>query len=301
MGTKINADKVNPGFRSRLYKLLFAALIVQTKTGCVFIFVFVCAILFLVVFGFNTYNIIPSVLTGIIAYIAGVLLYTFVYVIRNSTLLAVLDKYGYGIEYLEAYEEARIKNKPFDLASSAELAEIYVKMGQPEKAVEYLGSIKLPENLRRYEFIRYISVYIDALLKTGNLEKAEDVWAQNYYYINRAKTIKNYSKFVCYIYLTEIHIECFAAEQGDENRLIRAYELTSSYMNPKNSKNGTHIFDFDFILLYELKKLGKSEEFDKLYPDIRKTVDSKRIIYEFAREMELRELEKAANGQLPFI
>lgn len=292
---------MNPGFRFRLYKFLLLTLITHIKLWRMFLFVIVWAILFMAIFGLKMDNVIPSVFTGVFAYIAWIFLYTFIYVMRNSTLPAVLDRYGYGVEYLEAYENARIKNKPFDLTNTAELAEIYTQMGQPEKAVEYLDAVKLPENLRRNEFIKYISVYIDALLKTGNLEKAEEVWTQNSYYINRAKTIKNYSRFVYAIYLTEIHIECFAAECGDESRLVRAYELTSSYMNSEDFEYKIHTYDFDFILLYELKKLGKSEEFDRLYPKVRKDVDSKRPFNEFARETELRNLEKAADGQLPFI
>lgn len=259
------------------------------------------------------YYVQLGILAAVFIYIAYQFISPLGYVIKNGRLAEILDKYGYSEEYLRAYEKAKILNKPFDLTTSAEFAQIYVEMGRSEKAVEYLGSITLPEIPRRFEMVEYLRIYILALLKTDELEKAEELWKKNSYYINRMKTIKDYSPNVEFIFLTEIYIECYAAFKGDESRLQRAYELTSQYLNSEEFKNGSHSNSFDIILLYELKALGRIEEFDRLYPAVLDKVGNPFFVFNFARlgksasifdfmaELELKDLEKAANGVLPFL
>lgn len=278
------------------------------------------ALFVLVILGLMFYERYYYVQIGILAvvfiYLGYQLISPLVYVIKNGRLAEILDKYGYSEEYLIAYEKAKILNKPFDLTASAEFAQIYVEMGQSEKAVEYLGSITLPKALKRFELVEYLRFYILALLKTGELEKAEELWKKNDYYINRMKTIKDYSPNVDLIYLTEIYIECYAAYKGDKNRLERAYELTAEYLKRYDSgefKNRARINSFDIILLYELKALGRVEEFDKLYHEISDKVGKPFYIFNFSKigksvtifdniaKLEWDEFEKAANGVLPFL
>lgn len=265
------------------------------------LYVLIWEIEFTAIFGFDWYHAYVGICTAIITWTVYQFLVPLIYVIENGRLAAVSDKYGYSEEYLKAYEKAKILNKPFDLTRSAEFAKIYVYIGQSEKAVEYLSSITLPEKLHRFELVEYLRVYILALLKTGELEKAEELWAKNSYYINRMKTIKNYSPNVQFIFLTEIYIECFAAFKGDESRLQRAYELTSQYLNSDEGKSKSYLNGFDIILTYELKSLGKIEEFNRFYPSALEKVGRYISIFDFAVDIELKELEKAANGVLPFL
>lgn len=287
------------GFKFRFFWYLFAFKIRNTALWRFMLFVLLWMLGFTALFGYDPYKFVVGIITAIIAYAAYVVIYTIPYMILNVPLSEILDKHGYCDEYLEAYKSKRITNKPFDLTYAADYAEIYIRMGQPEKAVEYLDTVKLPENLKRSEFIKYIGAYVKALLKTGDLEKAEAVRARHGYYIKRAKTIPNYSPYVYQIYLTEIYIECFAAERGDESRLLRAYELAEEFIRSDYFKRKMYLYDFDFALLYLLKKLGKTEEFERRYPEIRKAVEEKRLIFDFERESDMRALEKAANGQLP--
>lgn len=279
------------------------------------ILLFVLVILGLM-FSERLYYVLPWILTAVFIYLGYQLISPLVYVIKNGRLAEILDKYGYSEEYLRAYEKAKILNKPFDLTASAEFAQIYVEMGQSEKAVEYLGSITLPEKPLRFEMVEYLRVYILALLKTDELEKAEELWKKNSYYINRMKTIKDYSLNVDFIFLTEIYVECYAAYKGDNSRLERAYELTAEYLKRYDSgefKNRARLNSFDIILLYELKVLGRIEEFDKLYPEISDKVGNPFYIFNFSKigksvtifdniaKLEWDEFEKAANGILPFL
>lgn len=234
-------------------------------------------------------------------YIAYQFLSPLFYTIKNGKLARIMDKYGYSEELLRAYEKARILNKPFDLTRAAQFAEIYVYIGQPEKAAEYLDSITLPKTPRRFEMVEYLRVYILALLKCGELEKAEELWAKNSYYVNRMKTIKDYSPNVGSVFLTEIYIECYAAFRGDESRLKRAYELTGAYLGSEQAAKGEYLNGFDIILVYELKALGKTEEFERAYPAALGKIDCYMPIFDFSRKIDLRELEKAANGVLPFL
>lgn len=256
---------------------------------------------FLEIIGIDLYFAQIGILAAIFAYIAYQFLSPLFYTIKNGKLARIMDKYGYSEELLKAYEKARILNKPFDLTRSAQFAEIYVYIGQSEKAVEYLGSITLPKTPRRFEMVEYLRVYILALLKCGELEKAEELWAENSYYINRMKTIKDYSPNVGSVFLTEIYIECYAAFKGDESRLQRAYELTTQYLDSQKANGNSHLNGFDIILVYELRALGKTEEADRFYPAALDKIDWYMSLFDFSRKIELQELEKAANGVLPFL
>lgn len=292
---------VTRSFLFRYYCHLLTVKLGSIRSVSLLLFIPVWVIGFMAIFGFDWYNALSGIYTAVFAYFAYQFLVPLIYVIKNGRLAAVFDKYGFSEEYLKAYEKAMILKKPFDLTRSAQFAEIYVYIGQSEKAVEYLGSITLPKKLHRFELVEYLRIYILALLKSGELEKAEELWEKNAYYINRMKTIKDYSLNVDFIFLTEIYIECYAAYKGDESRLQRAYELTSQYMNSEKVKSGSYLNGFDIILIYELKVLGKTEESDRLYPAAFEKVDRYTDIFDFSREIELRELEKAANGVLPFL
>lgn len=304
-------------FRFRYYCFLLTQKLCSIKFVPLILLFLVLVIGFMDILGFDwIYPAYSGILAVIVVYIAYQFIVPLVYVIKNGRLAETLDKYGYSEEYLRAYEKAKILNKPFDLTNSAQFAQIYVEMGRSEKAVEYLSSITLPKDLHRFEMVEYLRVYILALLKTDELGKAEELWEKNSYYINRMKTIKDYSLNVDFIFLTEIYIECYAAYKGDESRLERAYELTAGYLSRYDSgefKNRTRLNSFDIILLYELKALGKTEEFDRLYPVVLDNVGNPTFVFNFAKigksasifdfaaKIELNEFEKAANGVLPFL
>lgn len=289
-------------FWSRYYLfLLIQKLGSVNKLGFPVLLVILLVIGFMEILGIDLYFVQLGILASIFVYIAYQFLSPLYYVIVNGKLAYTLDKYGFSEELLKVFEKARILNKPFDLTRSAQFAEIYVYIGQPEKAAEYLGSITLPKTPRRFEMVEYLRVYILALLKCGELEKAEELWAKNSYYIDRMKTIKDYSSNVGSVFLTEIYIECFAAFKGDESRLQCAYELTSRYLNSEKANGKSHLNGFDIILIYELKVLGKTEEFERSYPAALDKIDRHMSLFDFSRKIDLRELEKAANGVLPFL
>lgn len=271
------------------------------KLGFPTLLIILLVIGFLEILGIDLYFAQIGILALIFAYIAYQFLSPLFYTVKNGKLARIMDKYGYSEELLRAYEKARILNKPFDLTRSALFAEIYVYIGQSEKAVEYLGSITLPNKPRRFEMVEYLRVYILALLKCGELEKAEELWAENSYYINRMKTIKDYSPNVGSVFLTEIYIECYAAFKGDRGRLQRAYELTDAYLGSEKAAKGGYLNGFDIIYVYELKALGKTEEFERAYPAALDKIDRYMPIFDFSKRIDLRELEKAANGFLPFL
>ncbi len=271
------------------------------KLGFPTLLIILLVIGFLEILGVDLYFAQIGILASIFAYIAYQFLSPLFYTVKNGKLARIMDKYGYSEELLRAYEKARILNKPFDLTRSALFAEIYVYIGQSEKAVEYLGSVTLPDKPRRFEMVEYLRVYILALLKCGELEKAEELWAENSYYINRMKTIKDYSPNVGSVFLTEIYIECYAAFKGDRGRLQRAYELTDAYLGSEKAAKGGYLNGFDIIYIYELKALGKTEEFERAYPAALDKIDRYMPIFDFSRRIDLRELEKAANGFLPFL
>lgn len=250
---------------------------------------------------FDTVRILIGAVLGLGVFALLLLILTLSFVVRNAGLYAVLDKNGFGIEYLREYEKRRITGKPFNLQYAVEYAEIFMNMGQPAEAIKYLNTITVPSTSNGFSQVAYFYVYVMCALKINNLAIAEDMWSRSSQMIESVRTKPNYSTNSYMLYLAMISTDCFAARQnGDVSRLQRAYEQTVAYMNSADYKKyPVEGCDFDILLLYELKALGRNDEFNALYPTVKAKIEKFKPMFDSMKERVTEEFNKAVNGILP--
>ena len=147
---------------------------------------------------------------------------------KDIKLYEVLDKYGFGLEYLKAYEQHRIIGKQFRLQYAAEYAEIFVNIGKPRDALNYLNAVVIPPNAPIEELVAFFYVYVTAALKTGNVSLAEEIWRRYEGMLMQARNSPQYRAVSVLTVLPLIYIDCCAG------RIQRAYEQTVAFMNSKD-------------------------------------------------------------------
>lgn len=215
--------------------------------------------------------------------------------LSNKKLLLAHEKYGYSVEYLHIYEREKIIGKPFDLQSSINYAEIFRQLEQPADALNYLKTISVPENTKPFLKILYFHVYVLCALMIGDVGTAEDMWRMNMPLINSIKNKPEDCINSYLVYLSLIEIDCCAG------RTERAYEQTVLYMNSEHyRKNPAKNCEFDLILLYELKALGKTDEFNALLPAVKEKVYARNPILTCEKQVLIKGFNDAANGKIPF-
>lgn len=268
-----------------------------------FIFPIICGVIvFNGIRDFDISRILLGAFFGLGIFAVLTLIVTLLFVVRNAGLYAVLDEYGFGIEYLREYEKRRIIGKPFNLQYAVEYAEIFMNMGQPDDAIKYLNTITVSPTDNAFSQVAYFYVYIMCALKINNLGIAEDMWRRSEQMIETVRTKPNYSTNSYLLYLAMISADCAAARQnGDVSRLQRAYEQTVVYMNSTDYKKyPVDGCDFDLLLLYELKALGRLDEFNALYTSVKTKVEHYKPMFASIKSKVIEDFNKAASGELPF-
>lgn len=220
--------------------------------------------------------------------------------LKQLKLYKVLDQYGYGMEFLRAYEKERITGKPFRLQYAAEYANIFTHMGQPADAMTYLDSVAIPANAPVHEKIHFFFVYVASALKADNLAAAENKWREFQDLINKAQSDPVYTESSYMLYAALIYIDCYAGKQGDLSRARRAYDQTVAYMNTEHYKHyPLPTPDFEIVMLLELKLLGRTDEFNALYPQVKQKVDAWDPLLLVQKKVVYDDLEKVCRGELP--
>lgn len=290
------------GFRSRYWKHCLK----QTFTGQGWIF-FVIVVLVWVYEAqgcfafFNPIKLLYNLIIGAALGIAAMLLIPTIVMLIQSPLYSVLDKQGFSLEYLLAYEKARINGKPFKPQYAVEYAEIFMRMGKPADAIKYLNTITLPANTPLYTKISYFYIYVISALKINNLDIAEDMWKRSMPIINQAQSDKNHRSNSYMLYLALIAIDLYAG-QADRSRLERAYEQTVAYMKGESYKKSAFDgSDYKIFLVYELNVLGRTDDANRKYSDTRRFLADAPALFNALRRENFEQLERAKNGKLPFL
>lgn len=214
--------------------------------------------------------------------------------LKDIKLYEVLDRCGFGTEYLRAYEQRRIIGKPFRLSYSTEYAEIFVKMGQPVDALKYLNSIIVPPDASINDKAGYFFEYVIAALKSGNVPLAENMWRQYEGVLVSAKNSPTYAANSVFIYLALIYTDCCAG------RTERAYEQTMAYLNSRDGKNSlVSVIDIKIVLLYELVALGKTEEAAALRQTLSAEIEKHEPLFAALKDAIIADFQKAARGEIP--
>lgn len=250
---------------------------------------------------FNPVKLLYNLIIGGVLGIAAMLLIPTIVMLIQSPLYSVLDKQGFSLEYLLAYEKARINGKQFKPQYAVEYAEIFMRMGQPADAIKYLNTITLPANAPLYTKISYFYIYVMSALKIHNLDIAEDTWKRSMQIINQAQTDKSQKSNSYLMYLALIAIDLYAG-QTDRSRLERAYEQTVAFLKDESYKKSAFDgSDFKIFLVYELNALGRTDDANRKYSETLRYLAEEPALFNALRRESFQQLERAKNGKLPFI
>lgn len=289
-------------FTSRQISQVFGICIRGTKPHHIIITIIVWILLINGSTQFSLLKILLGAVSGLVFMLILYAVATIVIVHSNAKVYKVLDEQGLCMEYLRVYERERILNKPFRFDYALEYAEILMNVGKPEEAIKFLDTLTISEKAHPVYRASYFFIYVVSALKLNNLAVAEEVWKRNSSLINRiskdpASVMNGYLVIISIIY-----IDCFAARQnGDNSRLERALKLTESAINSKIGKmhaaGGNYAFDI--VRLYELKMLGMMERYNELFSAVKSKVENSKPAFSCIKTMELDDLEKIENGELP--
>lgn len=243
---------------------------------------------------FSPRQILAGAVVGALFTLAWVLVGALIFALKDRKLYEVLDRYGFSVKYLRAYEQHRIIGKPFRLTYATEYAEIFVNIGQPVDALKYLNSIIVPPNAPVAEKVGYFFIYVLAALKSGNVQLAENMWRQYESVLASAKNSPTYNAISVFIYLALIYTDCCAG------RTERAYEQTMAYLNSRDSKNSlVSVMDIKIVLLYELTVLGKTEEAAALRQTLSAEIEKHEPGFAALKNKIISDFEKASRGEVP--
>lgn len=220
---------------------------------------------------------------------------------KNYKVYSVLDKYGFSLEYLRTFERERIIGKPFNIAYAVEYAEIFEHIGQPADAIKYLNTLTVPESANPSVKVSYFYVYVTSALRIGNLNIAEDMWERSMPMIQKVQSNFGYSVSSYLLYLALVMIDLYAAKvTGSSERLQRAYDQTVSFMNSANHKRyPIKECSFEIVLLYELKAMGRTDEFNAFLPKVKEKVENFKPLFTGIKNLTVDSFNKAVNGELP--
>lgn len=279
----------------RFYKQVLKGELTALKISRVLFLMFLWAVIFCLNTKYRIANILLGALIGLILFVLNLFAAPLIVMLNSKKLLSAHEKYGYSVEYLRIYEREKITGKPFDLQNAINYAEIFRQLDQPADALNYLKNISVPENAKPFLRILYFHVYVLCALMIGDIEAAEEMWRVNTPLINSIKNKPEDCINSYLIYLSLIKIDCCAG------RTERAYEQTVSYMNSEHyRRNPANNCEFDIILLYELKALGKTEEFNALLPAVKEKVYALDPIFTCEKQVFIKDFNDAANGKIPF-
>jgi len=285
----------------RYYGKIFAGTLRSMKPWQVCVAVAMWAVAFVTPFRFSWTRVVAGIVCGLLFLLLFSAVGALVVTLKNYKLDSTLDRLGYCVEYLREFEKERIVNKPFRLQTAVNYASIFSRIGQPADAVKYLDSLTVPADAQVQEKIYYFFIYVTSALQMGDLALAENKWREFQDIIDNARKSPLYSTNSYMLYLALIYIDCFAGNlNNDPSRVQRAYDQTVTYMNTDHYKRyPLPTPDFEIVMLLELKYLGRTDEFNALYPRVRQKIDAwdpllrvqKRVVYE--------DLEKVCRGELP--
>lgn len=233
-------------------------------------------------------------LCGILFNILWLLIGALVVALKDYKLYRILDEKGFCVEYLKAFEQAKIVNKPFLLQNAVLYAEIFERIGQPQTALNYLNSVAVPPNARINDRIGYFFIYVMCALKLDNVALAEEMWRRFEGDLKAVKKSPLYNGISNMVILPLLYIDCAAG------RVERAFEQTVAFINSRDYERSLgSMIDVDIMLLYELVTLGKTDEAAEWQAELAKRVEKTNTQFRALKSKLIEDFNKAARGELP--
>lgn len=218
----------------------------------------------------------------------------------NYPLMSVFNAYGFSEEYYNAFRQTRLSVSPNNADTIVQYAEILMKMGCPQQALEYLDKTPLPPNSTSVQLAMRLYVYVISALKAGDVELAEIEWGKWNGFVSSAPDMPNYHAVCFLLSYSDIAIDCLAG------RLGAAYQKLTGYMNSREyHKYHPDTLDCEILMLSILQGLGWKELYNELMPktaaQVEKLCRSKFRPLFASQAVSMREdFNKVRDGYFPF-
>ncbi len=186
----------------------------------------------------------------------------------NHKLYSVFNCYGFGEEYYEEFIKHRGNAINIKVEYMAEYAEILMKSGFPLEALDYLDKTPIPPNSSTMGLAMRLNIYVISALKAGDPELAEIEWGKWQGFISACPDRPMYYMTGFLLNYTKICMECCAGRYGEAYRLLTEYMRSREYR-----RYHPDTLDCEILMLYILKSLGWTEQFDELLSDVSARVE----------------------------
>lgn len=218
----------------------------------------------------------------------------------NYRLYNILNCYGFGEEYYNAFCQQRMSAAPDKADNIVQYAELLMKMGCPGEALKYLDRPPLPPNSTGTQLAMRLYVYVMSALKAGDVELAEIEWGKWNGFVSSAPDMPNYHAICFLLSYADIAIDCCAG------RLGAAYRKLTDYMHSREyHKYHPDTLDCEILMLAILHRLGWKEQYNELLPktaaQVEKLCRSKfRPMFASQAVAMREEFNKVQDGYFPF-
>ena len=152
-----------------------------------------------------------------------------------------------------------------------------------------LNTLKIPETDVPSR-LAYIFVYMNTALYMGNSALADDIWRHNHKFINSKALRFFYGGSFQGLDLMTATADCLAG------RFERALGICNYAID---KWRGEYTVAFYTLRVYIYKKLGDENRFMLSLAEAQAEVQKSNPIFESDKLLQVRELEKAARGELP--
>ena len=212
---------------------------------------------------------------------------------QNYEIQKILNDKGVCSEYLYAYADKNIKNKPHTDNSCIFYASALSRFGQWEEAIRVLLTVDTSK-LDLTHMTVYLLTYMLTAVRMEAPAIADKVWVNNHNFIITNVNKPYFGTNTSILYYAMAVVDCAAG------RYNRAYETCIKYMNSSWFKANRGInMDFITLKMYLEKHFGLERELTETIALWDKRFKKCRFFYDYDRNVAIKDREKVLNGILP--
>lgn len=236
----------------------------------------------------SVFYIIGRALAPPLIWIVLMMLFGLIIVAERYDVYKIRNEKGFCLDYFYAFKDKYIQGKPVVVGNYIEFAEIYQQMGDYKSAFAILNSLNIPEA----DYInrsRYIFVYLNTAIGTGDSALADDVWRQNQRFMRSWGVRFMQKNLFVGIDLLTAKIDCLAGR----------YSLALEMCEKMLQKGKGCEEDFSVLRVYIYKKLGLEAQYTLALAEAQLALAKSDPVFDSTRAEQQRDLLKAMNGELP--
>ena len=232
--------------------------------------------------------VVWCLVTVTVLWIVFMLVFTVYEFANGYKVEKIHNEKGFCTEYFYAYEKAYIRSKVRNQSNLIVFAEIYMRLGDCDSALDILESISLNE-LTSTQRAGHIFVHIMTAIKMKNIAAADKIWLENERFINENINKPHMGGYTNLLYYAMVLTDCAAG------RYERALKTCDGLLKGGYSNAG----DYLVLRTYLLKKLGQEDEINGAIADFNKFFEDWKPVYQSMKKMLCDDFEKALKGELP--